>query len=126
MSDEYLLPQELARYVRRHHFAPEELRNACQMAGKGLGHADACEARFRSAAEMIVLWRGLDLPAWIAPYALRDARIGYLNGYEEALLCGGLSEMRVQEAAKARWGDGWRRKLQAARQRQELGGVENR
>lgn len=91
------------------------------MAGKGLGHADACEARFRSAAEMVMLWRGLDLPGWVAPYTLRDARIGYLNGYEGALLYGELSEVRVQEAAKARWGDGWRRKLKAAHQRQKLG-----
>jgi hypothetical protein len=126
MPGEYLLPQELARYVRSHRFASEELREACRMAGEGLGRADACESRFRSAAEMVTLWRGLDLPAWVAPYALRDARIGYLNGYEEALLYGELPEMRVQEAAKARWGDSWRRKLQAARQKQKLEGVENR
>ena len=126
MPGEYLLPQELARYVRSRRFSPEELREACRKAGEGLGRADACESRFRSAAEMVILWRGLDLPAWVAPYALRDARIGYLNGYEETLLYGELPEMRVQEAAKARWGDGWRRKLQAARQRQKLEDVENR
>jgi hypothetical protein len=91
------------------------------MAGKGLGHADAWEARFRSAAETVRPWRGLELPGWVALYALRGARIGYLNGYEEALLYGELPEMRVQEAAKARWGDGWRRKLKATHQRQKLG-----
>ena len=125
MPSEYVLPQALARYVRRQRFAPEELRKACRMAGEGLGHADACEARFRSAAEMVALWKGLNLPAWVAPYALRDARIGYLNGYEEELLYGELPEMRVQEAAKARWGDSWRRKLKAAHQRQKLEDVEN-
>jgi len=89
---------------------------------EGLGHADAYEARFRSAAEMVTLWRRLDLPAWVAPYTLWDTRIGY----EEALLYGELPEVRVQEAAKACWGDGWRRKLQAAHQRQKLEDIENR
>lgn len=31
------------------------------------------------------MWRGLDLPAWVSPYALRDARLGYLNGYDKTL-----------------------------------------
>jgi hypothetical protein len=66
---------------------------------------------------MVELWRGLDLPAWVAPYALRDARLGYLNGYERALVSGGLLEERVVRAARARWGDGWEQKLEAARRR---------
>lgn len=56
-----------------------------------MGREDAGKARFRPAAEMVALWRGLDLPAWEAPYILRDARLGYVNGYEEALTSGGLS-----------------------------------
>ena len=91
------------------------------MAGEGLGREDAGDARFRSAAEMVELWRGLDLPAWVAPYALRDARLGYLNGYERALVSGGLLEERVARAARARWGDGWREKLRAARERNAIG-----
>lgn len=72
---------------------------------------------FRAAAEMVGLWRGLDLPAWEAPYVLRDARLGYLRGYETALVSGGLSEERMARAAEARWGEGWKRKLEAARKR---------
>ena len=87
------------------------------MAGEGLGREDAGEAKFRSAAEMVELWRGLDLPAWVAPYALRDARLGYLNGYERTLVSGGFSEKQVERAARARWGDGWEQKLEAARRR---------
>ena len=120
MPNEYLLPPELARHARRDRFTPDELREACRSAGEGLGRADAREARFRSAAEMIALWRGLDLPAWVAPYALRDARLGYLNGYEEALLYGELSKRQVEEAAEARWGDDWQQKLQIARQRRKV------
>ena len=66
---------------------------------------------------MVELWRGLDLPAWVAPYALRDARLGYLKGYERALVSGELSERQTVRAAEARWGDGWEQKLEAARRR---------
>lgn len=114
---EYLLPEELARHARARRFAPGELRRACRGAGEGLGHEDALEARFRAAAEMVALWRGLDLPAWEAPYALRDARLGYLRGYEGAIVSGELSRELVSRAAEARWGEGWREKLAAARQR---------
>jgi len=113
----YPLPEELACHSRGARFASEELRRVCRSAGEGLGREDAGEARFRSAADMVELWRGLDLPAWVAPYALRDARLGYLNGYERALVSGGLSEEWVARAARARWGDGWEQKLEAARRR---------
>ena len=66
---------------------------------------------------MVELWRGLDLPAWVAPYALRDARLGYLNGYDEALVRGGLSPAQTSLAARARWGELWKQKLEAARRR---------
>jgi hypothetical protein len=66
---------------------------------------------------MVAMWRGLDLPAWVAPYALRDARLGYLRGYEKALVSGDLTEARMERAARARWGEGWREKLEAARER---------
>jgi hypothetical protein len=122
MSDEYSLPRELICHVSGDSFAPDELREACRSAGEGLGREDAYEALFRSAAEMVEMWRGLDLPAWVAPYALRDARLGYLAGYGEALVSGELSEGRVEEAARARWGDGWREKLAAARERRATGG----
>lgn len=117
MPDVYPLPRELTRYVRGRSFTPGELREACRTAGEGLGRADAGEARFRSAAGMVEMWRGLDLPAWIAPYALRDARLGYLAGYGEALVSGELAEERVGAAAEARWGESWREKLAAARKR---------
>ncbi|QIN84072.1 hypothetical protein GBA63_16535 [Rubrobacter tropicus] len=100
-------------------FTPDELREACRKAGEGLGSEDAREAGFRSAAEMVELWRGLDLPAWISPYALRDARLGYLNGYDESLTSGELPHNRVALAAQARWGERWKRKLKTARQRTE-------
>jgi hypothetical protein len=114
----YPLPEELARHIRKGAFAPDELRGACREAGEGLGQEDAGEARFRSAAEMVALWRGLDLPAWIAPYALRDARLGYLKGYEKALVSGELTEAHIKRAARARWGEGWREKLERAARRQ--------
>jgi hypothetical protein len=113
----YRLPEELARHAHTERFAPEELRGACREAGEGLGREDARDARFRTAAEMVALWEGLDLPAWVAPYALRDARLGYLNGYESALVSGELSESQTARAAESRWGDGWREKLAAARER---------
>ena len=53
---------------------------------------------------MVQMWRGLDLPAWEAPYVLRDARLGYLKGYERALVGGALSEVLIGCAAKHRWG----------------------
>jgi hypothetical protein len=113
----YPLPEELARHILKGTFAPDELRGACREAGEGLGQEDAGEARFRSAAEMVALWRGLDLPAWIAPYALRDARLGYLKGYEKALVSGELTEAHIKRAARARWGEGWREKLERAARR---------
>jgi hypothetical protein len=114
---EYTLPGELAYHAPKETFSPGELRRACRKAGEGLGREDAGEARFRAAAEMVEMWRGLDLPAWIAPYALRDARLGYLNGYERTLVSGKLSEDRILRAAEARWGERWREKLAAARER---------
>ena len=114
---EYPLPEELARHARGETFSPDELRRACREAGEGLGREDAEGTRFRAAAEMVEMWRGLDLPAWVAPYVLRDARLGYLNGYERALISGELSEERTARAAEARWGARWRERLAAARER---------
>ncbi len=111
----YPLPRELARHVPKRAFGPDELRGACREAGEGLGREDARGARFRSAAEMVALWEGLDLPAWVAPYALRDARLGYLAGYAGMLTSGEMPEGRAEQAAKARWVEGWREKLAAAR-----------
>ena len=119
---DYPLPRELIRHASGDSFAPDELREACRSAGEGLGREDAREARFRSAAEMVEMWRGLDLPAWVAPYVLRDARLGYLAGYGEALVFGRLPEEQAEEAARARWGDGWREKLAAARERRASSG----
>ena len=117
MYKTYPLPAHLARYASSNAFAPEELRGACRTAGEGLGRADAHEARFRSAAEMVALWEGLDLPAWVAPYALRDARLGYLAGYGGILVSGELPEDATNAAAKARWGEAWRKRLVAAHER---------
>ena len=114
----YPLPEELARHAREGGFAPGELRQVCRSAGEGLGLEDAAEARFRPAAEMVEMWLGLDLPAWVAPYALRDARLGYLRGYELAVVSGELPEEQVERAARARWGEGWEEKLQKARDRE--------
>jgi hypothetical protein len=113
----YSLPEELARHAPRRRFAPDELRRACHDAGEDLGREDAKEARFRAAAQMVGMWRGLDLPAWEAPYVLRDARLGYLNGYESALISGDMSEQQISYAAEARWGERWRERLKAARER---------
>jgi hypothetical protein len=66
---------------------------------------------------MVAMWRDLDLPAWEAPYVLRDARLGYLQGYEKALTSGGMSERQIVRAAQSRWGERWREKLKAARKR---------
>src|SRR5215212_4013124 len=117
MPDKYSLPRELVRHASVDAFVPDELRAACRSAGEGLGREDAREVRFRSAAEMVQMWRGLDLPAWVAPYALRDARLGYLAGYGEVLVSGELPEDAVNAAAKERWGEGWREKLAAVRKR---------
>ena len=113
----YRLPDELARHASKERFVPDELRGACRAAGEGLGQEDARAARFRSAAEMVELWGVMDLPARVAPYALRDARLGYIEGYARALVSRELSERETARAAEARWGGGWREKLDAARQR---------
>jgi hypothetical protein len=113
----YSLPEELARHIPRERFAPDELRGACQRAGEELGWEDAKRARFRTAAQMVGMWRGLDLPAWEAHYVLRDARLGYLNGYESALISGDMSEEQIKNSARGRWGERWREKLRAARER---------
>ncbi len=101
----------------RKRFAPDGLRGACHEAGEQLGWEDAREARFRTAARMVEMWRGLDLPAWEAPYVLRDARLGYLNGYESVLISGEMSEQQSSYAAESRWGERWRERLRAARER---------
>lgn len=119
-AGEYPLPAALGRHAfggTGGGFKPDELRSACRKAGAGLGREDAGRGVFRAAAEMVALWRGLDLPAWEAPYVLRDARLGYLNGYEAALVSGDLPEERIARAAEARWGERWRMKLEAARER---------
>jgi hypothetical protein len=113
----YSLPEELARHTSRNRFAPDELRAACREAGDGLGGEDARKAEFRTAAQMVEMWRGLDLPAWEAPYVMRDARLGYLNGYERALISGDMSEHQIDCAAESRWGERWREKLEAAQER---------
>jgi hypothetical protein len=114
---EYTLPEDLARHASKESFTPDELRRACREAGERLGREDAGEARFRAAAEMVEMWRGLDLPAWEAPYVLRDARLGYLNGYERALVSGELTEDQTARAAGSRWGEEWRERLERARER---------
>ena len=78
---------------------------------------DARKANFRTAPQMVEMWRGLDLPAWEAPYVLRAARLGYLNGYERALISGEMSEQQIGYAAESRWGQRWRERLRAARER---------
>lgn len=117
MKGRYSLPEELSRHASGDEFEPDELRDVCREAGEKLGECDATGARFRSAAEMVALWRGLDLPAWKAPYILRDTRLGYLNGYERLLVSGKLSEEAVSRAARARWGEGWKKRLEAATER---------
>ena len=113
----YSLPEELARQAPRKRFAPEELRGVCREAGENLGWEDAKEGSFRAAAQMVEIWRGLDLPAWEAPYVLRDARLGYLNGYESTLISAAMTEQQISYAAESRWGQRWREKLRAARER---------
>jgi hypothetical protein len=113
----YALPEELARHSPRQRFDPDELRGACHETGEELGSEDARRARFRTAAQMVEMWRGLDLPAWEAPYVLRDARLGYLKGYERVLISGEMSEKQVSHAAESRWGGRWPERLRAARER---------
>jgi hypothetical protein len=113
----YSLPEELARHVPRKRFAPNELRRTCHEAGEELGREDARKANFRTAPQMVEMWCGLDLPAWEAPYVLRAARLGYLNGYEGALISGEMSEQQIGNAAESRWGQRWRERLRAARER---------
>jgi len=113
----YSLPDELARHAPRECFASDELRGACRQAGEALGWEDAKKATFRTAAQMVEMWRGLDLPGWEAPYVLRDARLGYLNGYERALVSGDMSEQQISDAARSRWGQKWQERLRAARER---------
>ncbi len=61
----YYLPQELACHAfSSEPFLPGELRQVCHQAGEGLGREDAVRGQFRAAAEMVSLWRGLDLLAW--------------------------------------------------------------
>jgi len=113
----YSLPEELARHAPRKRFASDELRGACHEAGGKLGWEDAQKAKFRTAAQMVEMWRGLDLPAWEAPYVLRDVRLGYLNGYERALISGEMPEQQSRHAAESRWGERWQERLRAARER---------
>ena len=113
----YSLPEELADHAPKERFAPGELRRACHEAGEKLGREDARRARFRAAAERVEMWRGLDLSAWEAPYVLRDARLGYLRGYEKAIVSEEFSEERTARAAESRWGEGWPEKLASARER---------
>ena len=95
----------------------------CRAAGERLGFRDAGRAVFRTAAGMIGLWEGLDLPAHLAPYALREARLGYLKGYKARLLAGDLpatdrgESPSLERAARARWGESWRVRLEQSRSR---------
>ena len=116
----YSLPDGLARHAPKKRFSPDELRLACRESGEELGREDAQKAEFRKAAQMVAMWRGLDLPAWEAPYVLRDARLGYLNGYEKALISGKMSEQQICHAAESRWGDRWQERLRAARTRRRV------
>ena len=119
----YQFPEDLARHASKERFPPEELRGACRHAGEGLGREDARGGRFRSAAEMVEMWHGLDLPASHAPYALRDARLGYIGGYTRTLISRELPEERTARAAEARWGSRWRERLEAARRRAGASGL---
>lgn len=122
----YRLPDELARHAPTERFVPDELRGACRDAGEGLGREDVSVAHFRSAAEMVELWGDLDLPARVAPYALRDARLGYIQGYTSVLVSGNLSEEQTARAAEARWGEEWPERLEAALRRAERPSADGR
>jgi hypothetical protein len=116
------LPESLARHAPvSGPYQPSELNEICRKAGEGLGREDAALGEFRSAAQMIALWRDLDLPAWKAPYALRAARLGYLAGFGEALVSSGLDEETASRAASARWGERWQERLEALRRREGPG-----
>jgi hypothetical protein len=118
----YELPETLARHAPvSGPYQPEELQEVCRLAGEGLGGEDAALGEFRSAAEMVSLWQGLDLPAWKAPYALRAVRLGYLSGFGEMLVRGGLHEETASRAAAARWGERWQERLEALRHRGDPG-----
>src|SRR3712207_9506174 len=78
----YPLPAELARHARRDSFSPDELRRGCREAGEGLGREDARKARFRAAAEMVEMWRGVGVPGRGGPLLLRGARLRYIKGHE--------------------------------------------
>ena len=108
------IPGELARQAHKERFAPEELRGACNCKDRNKRSCFFGGAREGRPGEC----EGLDLPAWVAPYSLRDARLGYLDGYGETLISGKLSEEQTSRAAEARWGqEGWRERLAAARKR---------
>jgi hypothetical protein len=118
----YELPETLSRHApARGQYQPGELQEVCRLAGEGLGSEDAALGEFRSAAEMISLWRDLDLPAWEAPYALRAARLGYLSGFGETLVRSGLDEDTASQAAAARWGERGQERLEDLRKRESAG-----
>jgi hypothetical protein len=118
----YELPETLARHAPAGGpYTPDELGEVCRRGGEGLGKADAALGEFRSAAEMVSLWKGLDLPAWKAPYALRAARLGYLSGFGETLVRGDLDEDTASRAAAARWGKRGQERLDALRKRESTG-----
>ena len=52
-----------------------------------------------------------------ACYALRDARLDYLNGFDRTLASEEPSQDDANRAARARWGGRWEQKLEAARRR---------
>jgi len=115
----YELPETLAHHAPAiGPYRPGELQEVCRKAGEGLGREDAAHGKFRSAAEMISLWRDLDLPAWEAPYVLRAARLGYLSGFDEALLQDGHDEETALRAASARWGERGQERLDTLRERE--------
>jgi hypothetical protein len=118
----YELPETLARHaLASGPYQPGELHEVCRLAGEGLGKEDAALGEFRSAAEMISLWQDLDLPAWEAPYVLRAARLGYLSGFGEMLVRGGLDEETASRAAAARWGERGQERLETLRKRESAG-----
>lgn len=115
-AGKYYLPQELARNAPEcGPFQPGELREACRWAGEGLGRQDASRGEFRVAAEMVPLWRELDLLAWEAPYVLRAARLEHLSGFGEVLICGSLDTETASRAATARRCERWPERLHAPR-----------
>jgi hypothetical protein len=81
VAPQYIAPARRSGSPRpqRQLFAPDEPRGACHQAGAGLGREDARKGKFRTAAQMVAMWRGLDLPGWEAPYVLRDAKNGLIR-----------------------------------------------